>query len=532
MGGMATRFTAPGLAAGIRDQGEIPRTCGCEESRTLRAVIAQLAEALERERAENRLLRQALYGRSSEKDAGSSPSRRDEKEAKGCGSAGKKDSGHGPRKRGAQNGHAPHGRTVPEGVEVEEVVHAIPDEGCFCAHCGRPWVELPLENESYEIDIEVRYFWRKHRQKKYASTCNCSHAKILTAPGPLKIFPKGKFSMAFWVELIVNKYEHGLPVHRQVRMMALHGLTVAEGTLSSGLMRMHEFFFPLYQVFSEKILEAFLIHADETRWMNWSGAHDPSTVSPGEEKKNPCRHWLWCFVSERYVFYVIDPSRGKAVVDRTLGEDPDAIICCDRYPVYLAIRGLLAFCWVHVRRDFLRIQTRYPDHAGRYRWAQQWLDLIDRLYELDPARAAGKPGWKTKMQAVLDEMEELFSWYYRDEVKRKQADSMQRHWLGLIQFMYDRRIPLDNNRAERMLRGPVVGRKNYYGVHSDRGAEMAAIFFTLLATCRENAINPRSYLTRFLEDCARAGGAPEHLEDYLPERYIDLHPEDGLGKPP
>jgi len=532
MGGMATTFKAPGVSDGIRDQGEIPRTCGCEESRTLRGVIAQLVEALERERAENRFLRKELYGRSSEKDGGAPPSRPSAKEAKGRESEEKKDTGHAQRKRGAQKGHTPHGRTVPEGVEVEKVVHAIPDEECFCMHCRKPWIELPLESDSYEIDVEVRYFWRKHVQRKYASTCNCPHPKIITAPGPLKIFPKGKFSIAFWVELIVNKYEHGIPVHRQVRMMALRGLTVSEGTLSSGLMRMYAFFFPLYQLFSEKLLEAFLIHADETRWMNWSGAHDPSPVAPGEKKKNPCRHWLWCFVSERYVFYVIDPSRGKTVVDRTLGEDPDAIICCDRYAVYLTICGLLAFCWVHVRRDFLRIQTRYPDHVGRYRWAQQWLDLIDRLYELDPLRVAGKPGWKTKMQAVLDEMEALFSRCYRDEVKRKQAESMQRHWLGLTLFMYDRRIPLDNNRAERMLRGPVVGRNNYYGVHSDRGAEMAAIFFTLLATCRENAINPRSYLERFLQDCTRARGAPKHLEEYLPERYIELHPEDRVGKPP
>jgi transposase len=531
MGGTKTTFEASRPAEGIREPGAIACTCGCQESRKLRCVIAQLVEALEKANAENRFLRQTLYGRSSEKGTEDSPSTRGTKESGVTGKP-KKGTGSTRRKRGAQEGHTGHGRTVPDEGKAEDVVHAIPEASCFCEECRAPWNELPLENESYEIDIEVRYFWRRHRQKKYKPTCTCGSRGIITAPGPLKIFPRGKFSIPFWVELIVNKYEHGLPICRQVRMMALHGLTVAGGTLSSGLMRMHDFVFPLYELFGARLVDTFLIHADETRWMNWSGAYDPDAASREDEKKRPHRHWLWCFASKRYVVYVIDPSRSKAVVDRTLGESPDAIICCDRYAVYLSIQGLLAFCWAHVRRDFLRIQTRYPDHRDRWAWAQQWLDWIDRLFALDPERIAGTPGWKTKMQAVLDEMECLFSRPWRDEIKRKQAESMQAHWLGLTLFMEDRRIPLDNNRAERLLRGPVVGRKNYYGVHSDRGSEMAAIFFTLLATCRENAINPRAYLTRYLEACAREGGAPAHLENYLPEQYAELYPEDLLESPP
>ena len=48
-------------------------------------------------------------------------------------------------------------------------------------------------------------------------------------------------------------------------------------------------------------------------------------------------------------------------------------------------------------------------------------------------------------------------------------------WEGLTRFLKDPRIPLDNNAAERALRGVVVGRKNHYGSKSKRGTEVAAI---------------------------------------------------------
>ena len=55
---------------------------------------------------------------------------------------------------------------------------------------------------------------------------------------------------------------------------------------------------------------------------------------------------------------------------------------------------------------------------------------------------------------------------------------MLKRWEGLTRFVEDPRVPLDNNAAERALRGPVVGRKNHYGSRSLRGMQVAALFYT------------------------------------------------------
>ncbi len=89
---------------------------------------------------------------------------------------------------------------------------------------------------------------------------------------------------------------------------------------------------------------------------------------------------------------------------------------------------------------------------------------------------------------------------------RKVLVSLQEHWTGLTRFVDDPRIPMDNNASERSLRGPALGRKNYYGSSSEWSGQLAAYLFTLLATLQRWSINPRTWLRWYLEVCASAGG--------------------------
>ena len=71
---------------------------------------------------------------------------------------------------------------------------------------------------------------------------------------------------------------------------------------------------------------------------------------------------------------------------------------------------------------------------------------------------------------------------------------MLRLWPGLTVFLNNPEVPLDNNAAERALRGVVVGRKNHYGSRSKRGTEVAALFYTMLETAKLSGTDPRAYL--------------------------------------
>ena len=70
---------------------------------------------------------------------------------------------------------------------------------------------------------------------------------------------------------------------------------------------------------------------------------------------------------------------------------------------------------------------------------------------------------------------------------------------GLTLFLTDAEVPIDNNSQERLLRNHVVGRKTWYGTHSVRGAETAAILFSIVESCKLNHVNPREYFPALVQ---------------------------------
>ena len=105
---------------------------------------------------------------------------------------------------------------------------------------------------------------------------------------------------------------------------------------------------------------------------------------------------------------------------------------------------------------------------------------------------------------------------------RKALESLENHWEGLVRFVDDPRIPMDNNASERQVRGPALGRKNYYGSGAEWSGRLAAMLFSIFATLNLWKLNPRLWLTWFLEACAAAGGrAPADISEFLPWNLTD-----------
>jgi len=106
--------------------------------------------------------------------------------------------------------------------------------------------------------------------------------------------------------------------------------------------------------------------------------------------------------------------------------------------------------------------------------------------------------------------------------QRKVLKSLREHWDGLTIFIDHPDIPMDNNEAERRLRNPVVGRKNYYGNNAVWSGMLTAILFTIIQTLLKNHINPKKFLIAYFDACAENGGKPpDNLNDFLPWNMSD-----------
>ena len=161
-------------------------------------------------------------------------------------------------------------------------------------------------------------------------------------------------------------------------------------------------------------------------------------------------------------------------------------------------------------------------------WASLWVERIGTLYHLNGLRLTSEENTPqrhechTKLTAHLEQMKRARDHDLADPKldteARKRLESLENHWSGLTVFVDHAEIPLDNNSAERGMRMPVNGRKNYYGSGAKWAGEFAAMMFSIFMTlvhCWN--INPRRWLTEYLQACAENGGAaPPDLSPFLP----------------
>jgi transposase len=200
----------------------------------------------------------------------------------------------------------------------------------------------------------------------------------------------------------------------------------------------------------------------------------------------------------------------------------------DRYAAYKAMaknrKIVLVYCWSHVRRDFLDVANKWPQHE---QWAMQWVELIGEIYHLNNARlevlahpeefALRDEKLRRAVDAMSDRLESELKDEKRHHACKKALESLDNHLDGLTVFVEHPEIPMDNNKAERLLRGPVLGRKNYYGSGSEWSGRLAAVLFSIFQTLDLFGLNPRSWMQMYLQVCAENGGkAPENIDKFLP----------------
>jgi transposase len=477
----------------------------------------KLQEELDQATAEIRKLKADLFGRKSEKQSSTDRSNNLD-DPRDQDSTGKKKRGQQPNRPGPTRRDYSH-------LSVREKFVDVPLEKRVCGRCGKPLDDMGETADSEQVEIEVTVYRRRIRRRRYRKTCNCPGQQTLTAPKPPKLIPKGRYGLSLWVHLLLDKFHTGQPIQRTIEQLRLYGLRLAAGTITDGLKRIEPLLQPIYAALRDRNVQSDFHHADETRWL----------VFVEKQGKNSYRWWLWVFAGEDSVVYVLDPTRAHEVPEGHFPADAQGVLIVDRYSAYKAMQQvqagklILVFCWAHVRRDFVRVGKGYPELKE---WALTWLRQIRELYRLHRERRqqeSSSPEY-TQVDAALREHVATMC-QQRDaeladpklrEPCRKVLTSLMEHWSGLTVFIDDPRIPLDNNFAERLMRHPAVGRKNYYGSGAEWAGRLATMMFSILATLKLWKINPRLWLTWYLESCAAAGGkAPSDINSFLPWNLSD-----------
>lgn len=478
--------------------------------------IAELEKELEAAQATIRDLKQRLYGKKSEKSSGQDK-------------AGKPEQSDPKKKRGQQQGSKGHGRTPRPNLPVTEEVHDLAEDNKCCPSCGEAFLPFPGHEEADIIEIEVRPHIRRFKRPRHQKSCQCPQTPaIITAPPAPRLIPKSPIGVSVWTEVLLGKFHHAQPLNRICADFKHHGLPLAQGTLTDGLQRIAPLFEPLMEAFYLQQMSETLFHSDETGWK----------VFEQLEGKTGHRWWLWAIRSATVVIFRVSPTRGAEtpIIHFAAKGELEVVLVCDRYAAYKCLANsmetiILAFCWAHVRRDFLDAARSYPELEARM---FAWVEDIRELYHINELRVLF---WDNELPLneqskvflarhkalsdKLSQMEERRTADLADKelhhAERKALESLKNHWQGLTHFVERPEIPMDNNAAERVVRNPAMGRKNYYGSGSIWSAELAAMMFSVFQTLQLWKINPHHWLYAFLQACAENGGnSPSNLDSFLP----------------
>ena len=478
------------------------------------AALKTDVETLE---AKVRDLNQRLYGTKSEKSAGSDAAGTSEPAS--------------PRNRGQQPGSQGHGRSDRSALPVVAEVHDLREAAKHCPDCGEAFAPFPGAEESTIIEVQIQAHIRRIQRPRYHKTCQCPQIPgIVTAPPAPRVIPKSPLGVSLWTMVLLDKYLYGRPTHRLCQELQHHGIPLAQGTLTDGLQRIAVLFEPVMQALYERQMGEKLFHGDETRW----------EVFEEVEGKTGHRWYLWVMQSASVVFYRMAPGRGadvpKAHFAKLRKDLVDVVLVCDRYSAYKCLAKdhdtlILAYCWAHVRRDFLKAARSWPEFEG---WMFAWVEDIRALYRLNKSRrevwdetlpleqqSSAFAECQRALETRLSQMQARCEAHLLEPdlhlVKKKVLSSLHNHWDGLTVFVARPEVAMDNNTAERILRNPVVGRKNYYGSGSVWSAHLAARMFSVVQTVLLWGLNPHHWLSAFLQSCAENGGqSPSDLSAFLP----------------
>ena len=450
--------------------------------------------------------------------------------------------GRGERKKKDDKEQTGHGPTDQPDLEREQQVLTLDEADLCCPKCAGDLRVMAEQFESSELIVSVRRTYKLREVKRQKYHCGgCGH--IDTAPGPLKLIPGGRYDLSFTVQVAIDKYLDALPLERQVQRMQRVGLNVTTQALWDQLHALYLVLLPTLVALKAKVLEELIVHADETPWRQMNGK------GRANGKRRSSKWWLWTLTSAAGVYFELLPSRGLAAAQQ-LFDGYDGIVVADAYTVYRSLENALteaggeqldldgnalplpnytlACCWMHARRPLFKAEKDAPEVG-------EALDLIAELYAVeDEAKrlADGDPS------ALLDHRRRLRASKSADLISRlalwkevqvvlpetklaKAVGFLDNHWERLTRFLADPHIPLDNGEAERAIRRPVLGRKNFYGTRSDRGARVAAALFSLLGTCTKLGVEPGDYLLEATKRALRDPGTVYLPKDHLLEQSAD-----------
>lgn len=371
------------------------------------------------------------------------------------------------KKPGQKKGHPGVGRKRPEKVDHYKD-HTLDN----CPQCQSP-LRKPIKSHTrYTVDIPtVEPQVTEHTVHGYW----CSNCKKTVYPKVSEAMPNSTLGLSVLIMTAWLHYWVGMSVRNLVKLLATFwAFEVSPGGLTQAWNNLAATLKPIYDDIGKKIQNAAVLNADETGW-----------------RISGITHWLWCFVTDKWCYFVIDKSRGSPVIKRTIGKFFEGVLICDFWGAYNKICTLATQrCFYHLLTELEKVDKSNKSSdwkTFRKKLARLLMDAV-RL-DVQKASLAATVFNRRKMK-LYKRLDQLIESPRQDKDVNRLVKRLIRHRNELFTFLEYEGVSAYNNHAEQQIRKPVTTRKISQQNRSDKGAEAHAIFMSLFRSAELQGLNP------------------------------------------
>ncbi len=418
--------------------------------------------------------------------------------------------GHTRKKRGR--------KPLDPALPREFVRHELPESERSCPHDGHTLIEIGVET-SEQLDIipqQIRVI--AHQRVKYA--CPCCDQGIKLTPAPARIIPKGLLTESALAWIATAKFQDALPLYRQAALLGRFGGDLSRNTLAGNMIRIGEAVQPVINLLRDHLLESELVFADET----------VIQVLKERGRAAQTKSYVWAQMNGsgppvRLFGYACGRGNSHAT-PLYAGIREGAALMSDGYEVYNGIarehRLVHLGCWAHARRYLVEAEAALPKVARNPdQPATQFITAIGRLYAIESRGKDLTAAERTRLRQsssrpVLEEIESmLVAQRHRvtpSSLLGKALHYLETQWPKLVRYVENGAWPIDNNLCENAIRPFVIGRRNWLFADTVAGAHASANLYSLIETCKANAVDPYQYLVALFRALPSAMTADDYAK--------------------
>lgn len=390
-------------------------------------------------------------------------------------------------------------KPLPDHLPRIRQEHDIPENEKVCS-CCQGTLHRMGEEISEQLDIiPAKVQVIQHIRPKYA--CRTCENRVKTATLPPQPIPRSIATSGLLAYIVTSKYVDGLPLYRLEQFtLARLGVEITRATMATWMIRCGELVQPLINLLRDKLLEAPVVHCDET----------VVQVLNEPDKTPQSKSYMWVQVAElqenqRIILFDYAASRSGSVPVKLL-EGFQGYLQTDGYEGYAAIGrqpGITSQgCWAHARRKFDEAVKgqKDPKKTGK---AHAGLALIQKLYRIEREIKENPPDDKKRIrqQKSMPVLNKLRQWLERSlpqappkSLLGKALHYLHNQWDKLVRYCDEGYLRMDNNLAENAIRPFVVGRKAWLFSNSQKGARASANLYSLVETAKACGLEPYTYL--------------------------------------